>query len=158
MATHPTYYSIKRCALGTMWTATNKKMAMRTHCNTKMSNTCKYSSKIQTKRNKGGRQLKFNAEVLTGITVDSPGEHDHEVHDVPAVPQVGALMQRETQSQDLDARLETEDGYEVGLRVLLQKRRGGQGWKSSRKQDQKEGSATGRQKTKPKHPPAVSRQ
>ena len=54
------------------------------------------------------------------VTVDSPGEHDHEVHDVPAVPQVRALVQRETQGQDLYPGLETEDGYEVGLCLLLQ--------------------------------------
>lgn len=35
---------------------------------------------------------KISHKVGTGITVDSPREHDHKVHDIPAIPQVGALM------------------------------------------------------------------
>lgn len=63
------------------------------------------------------------AEKKIGDSANSPGEHDHEVHDVPAVAQVRALVQREAQRQDLDARLEAEDGDEVGLRVLLRRQR-----------------------------------
>ena len=50
---------------------------------------------------------------------DSPAEHHDEVHDVPAVPQVGPLVEHEAQRQQLDARLEAEDPDEVGLRLLL---------------------------------------
>ena len=50
---------------------------------------------------------------------DSPAEHHNEVHNVPAVPQVGALVEHEAQRQQLDARLEAEDPNEVGLRLLL---------------------------------------
>lgn len=53
-----------------------------------------------------------------------PCEDHHEVHDVPAVPKVGALVENEAQGYDLDARLEAKDPDEVRLRVILKKSTG----------------------------------
>ena len=64
---------------------------------------------------------------MSSVHFDSPSEHNHKVHDVPAVPQVGALMQCKTQGQDFDSRLKAEDCDEVGLRLLLQERTGEEG-------------------------------
>lgn len=65
---------------------------------------------------------KMHLEIKKIRSVDSPCEHNYKVHDVPAIPQVGALMQRKTESQDLYSRLKTENGYEVGLCLFLQGR------------------------------------
>lgn len=48
-----------------------------------------------------------------------PCEDDHEVHDVPAVPQVRALVEDKAQSDDFDSCLEAKDPDEIGLRVVL---------------------------------------
>ncbi|TNN64930.1 hypothetical protein EYF80_024814 [Liparis tanakae] len=57
--------------------------------------------------------------MSTISTTNSPAEHHDEVHDVPAVPQVGAFVEDEAQGHQLDARLEAEGPDEVGLRLLL---------------------------------------
>ena len=49
----------------------------------------------------------------------SPTEHDDEVHDVPAVPQVGAFVENKAEGQQLDPGLEAEDPDEVRLCFLL---------------------------------------
>ena len=49
----------------------------------------------------------------------SPCEHHHEVHDIPAVSQVGVLVEGETKSQDLYSRFKAEDPNEVRLCVIL---------------------------------------
>lgn len=51
----------------------------------------------------------------------SPTEHNNEVHDVPAVPQVGAFVENKTKRHQFDARLEAEDADKVRLRFLLRK-------------------------------------
>lgn len=48
-----------------------------------------------------------------------PREDHHEVHDIPAVAQVGALVEDKAQSNNLHSRFEAEDADEVGLRVIL---------------------------------------
>lgn len=48
----------------------------------------------------------------------SPGHHNEEVHDVPDVAQVRALVEDEAESEDLEARLGAEDPEEVDLRDL----------------------------------------
>lgn len=53
-----------------------------------------------------------------------PREDHHEVHDIPAVPKVGALVENKAQGYDLDARLEAKDPDEVRLRVILRKSTG----------------------------------
>lgn len=53
-----------------------------------------------------------------------PREDHHEVHDIPAVPKVGALVENEAQGYDLDARLEAKDPNEVRLRVILRENTG----------------------------------
>lgn len=49
----------------------------------------------------------------------SPTEHDYEVHDVPAIPQVGTFMENKPQRHQLYPRLEAEDADEVRLCLLL---------------------------------------
>ncbi len=51
----------------------------------------------------------------------SPTEHDYEVHDVPAVPQVGPFMENKTERHQLDPRLKTEDPNKVRLCLLLRR-------------------------------------
>lgn len=53
-----------------------------------------------------------------------PREDHHEVHDIPAIPQVGALMENEAQGYDLDSRLKAKDPDEIGLRVILRRSKG----------------------------------
>lgn len=55
--------------------------------------------------------------------VYSPCEHHHKVHDVPAVPQVGVLVECETECQDFYSRLKTEDADEVRLCIILREDR-----------------------------------
>lgn len=50
-----------------------------------------------------------------------PCQNHHKVHDVPAIAQVGALVQHEAQGHNLDARLKAEDADEVGFRVVLRR-------------------------------------
>lgn len=52
-----------------------------------------------------------------------PREDHHEVHDVPAISKVGALVENEAQCDDLDPRLEAEDPDEIRLRVILRSTR-----------------------------------
>lgn len=52
-----------------------------------------------------------------------PREDHHKVHDVPAIPQVGALVESKSERDDLDPRLKAEDADEVGLCVILGKHR-----------------------------------
>lgn len=56
---------------------------------------------------------------------DSPAEDHDEVHHVPAVAQVGALVEHEAQSHDLNPSLEAENPDEVRLRLLLPEGNGG---------------------------------
>lgn len=49
----------------------------------------------------------------------SPTEHNYEVHDVPAVPQVRTFMENKAQGQQFDPCLKAEYPNEVGLRFLL---------------------------------------
>lgn len=51
----------------------------------------------------------------------SPAEHNDEVHDVPAVPQVRAFMENKTERHQFNPRLEAEDPDEVRLGLLLRK-------------------------------------
>lgn len=51
----------------------------------------------------------------------SPTEHDYEVHDVPAVPQVGAFVENKTECHKFDPRFKAEDPNEVWLCLLLWK-------------------------------------
>lgn len=62
-----------------------------------------------------------------------PCEDHHEVHDVPAVPEIGALVKHEAQSYDLDARLEAKDADEVRFRVILRRSTGQRSPRSLRK-------------------------
>ena len=48
-----------------------------------------------------------------------PCKDHHEVHDIPAIPQVGALVKDKAQRDDFDPSLEAEDADEIGLRVIL---------------------------------------
>lgn len=50
-----------------------------------------------------------------------PREDHHEVHYIPAIPQVGALVENKAQSDDLDARLKAKDPNEIGLRIILRR-------------------------------------
>ena len=50
---------------------------------------------------------------------DSPAEDHDEVHDIPAVAQVRALVENEPQSHDLNPSLKAENPDEVGLCLLL---------------------------------------
>lgn len=52
-------------------------------------------------------------------TRHSPSENHHKVHDVPAISQVGVLVEGKTEGQDLYAGLKTEDAYEVRLCIIL---------------------------------------
>lgn len=52
-------------------------------------------------------------------TRHSPSENHHKVHDVPAISQVGVLVEGKTEGQDLYSGLKTEDTYEVRLCVIL---------------------------------------
>lgn len=53
-----------------------------------------------------------------------PREDHHEVHNIPAIPKVGALVENKAQGYDLDARLEAKDPDEVRLCVILRKSTG----------------------------------
>lgn len=55
----------------------------------------------------------------THTLFNSPTENHDEVHDVPAIPEVGAFMKYEAQRDDLYSSLETEHPNEVGLCFLL---------------------------------------
>ena len=48
-----------------------------------------------------------------------PGGHDEEVHEVPGVPHVAALVQHEAQRQDLGAHLRGEHHHEDDLQLFL---------------------------------------
>ena len=48
-----------------------------------------------------------------------PGGHDKEVHEVPGVPHVAALVQHEAQRQDLGAHLRGEHHHEDDLQLFL---------------------------------------
>lgn len=50
---------------------------------------------------------------------NSPAEDHDEVHDVPAIAQIGALVENKPQSHNLNPSLEAENPDEVGLRLLL---------------------------------------
>lgn len=50
-----------------------------------------------------------------------PCEDHHEVHDIPAISKVGALVENEAQCDDLNPCLKAEDPDEVRLRVILRK-------------------------------------
>lgn len=49
----------------------------------------------------------------------SPTEHDYEVHDVPAVPQIGAFMENKTKRHQLDPCLKAEYPNKIWLSLLL---------------------------------------
>lgn len=53
-----------------------------------------------------------------------PRENHHEVHDIPAISKVGALVENEAQCDDLDPRLEAKDPDEIRLRVILRRSTG----------------------------------
>lgn len=53
---------------------------------------------------------------------NSPREHHYKVHHVPAVSQVGALVEGKSQRKNLNARLKTENSNEIGLCVILREK------------------------------------
>lgn len=69
-------------------------------------------------------QKTFKKDIFiteTSSWFHSPTEHNYEVHDIPAIPQVGAFMENKTESHQLDPRLEAEDPNKVRLCLLLLK-------------------------------------
>lgn len=50
---------------------------------------------------------------------DSPAENHDEVHDVPAIAEVRALVEDEPQGHDLDPGFKAKDPNEIGFRLLL---------------------------------------
>lgn len=67
------------------------------------------------KNGSGRRERDFTDKFSVRL---SPGHHDEEVHDVPDVAQVGAAVEDEAESEDLEARLDAEDPEEIPLRGL----------------------------------------
>ena len=48
-----------------------------------------------------------------------PRDDDNEIHDVPRISEVAALVKDEPVGQDLGDHLHREDGHEHGLELLL---------------------------------------
>lgn len=57
----------------------------------------------------------------------SPHDHDDEVQQIPAVPQVGVGVEEQAVGYDLEERLHREDDEEEILHTLLETHRGGKG-------------------------------
>lgn len=54
-----------------------------------------------------------------------PTQDHNEIHDIPSIPQIWALVENKSQSNDFNASFKTEDPNEVGFCLLLQ---GGNKW------------------------------
>lgn len=50
---------------------------------------------------------------------DSPAENHDEVHDIPAIAEVRALMEDEPQGHDFDPSFKAKDPNEIGFCLLL---------------------------------------
>lgn len=57
----------------------------------------------------------------------SPTEDHNEVHDIPSVPEIGAFVEHEAQSNDLYTSLKAKHANEVGLCLLLQSKKQSEG-------------------------------
>lgn len=55
-------------------------------------------------------------------SVDSPGQHNNEIHHVPTVTEVGAFVKSKAKCNDLNPSLKAKYANKVGLCVILQER------------------------------------
>lgn len=56
-------------------------------------------------------------------SVDSPRQHNDEIHHVPAVTEVGAFVESKAKCDDLNPSLKAKDANKVGLCVILREKK-----------------------------------